>query len=132
MSLSPFFASDTTAAFIGVVMIIVIIVATLTGLVSGCAAIALHWKVGRRTRWGLLLVLAPCLFSAFALMLSLLTQGEPTIAGFPKSRADPDLNQPSCKCAMFLTPVGKGPNGSQMRMPNEVTARDAATAPCML
>jgi hypothetical protein len=83
MSLSPFFASDTTAAFLGVEMIIVIIITTGIGLVSGGAAIALNWKVARRSWWGLLLGLAPLLFAAFALTLSFLIQGEPTIAGFP-------------------------------------------------
>src|SRR4051794_11504776 len=84
MRLSPLFASDTTAAFLGFAILIVVTVTTVLGLITGVVAIALNRKVGRRSRWGLLLALAPLLLAAFALFLSYLTLGEPAvIAGFP-------------------------------------------------
>src|SRR5262245_4715429 len=104
MRVSPFFASDTTAAFLGVAMIVVIIITTGMGFVWGGAAIALNWKAARRSWWGLLLVLAPLLFAAFALVLALLTQGEPTIAGFPNRVLIPMSLSPvvSVPCSLLL------------------------------
>ena len=105
MRLSPFFASDTTAAFLGFAILIVVIITTAIGLVTGVVAIALNWKVARRSGWGLLLVLAPLLFVAFALFLSYLTLGEPSvIAGFPNRLLVPISASPviSVPCSLLL------------------------------
>jgi len=84
MSLHPIFASYTTAAFLGVVVVFLIVVGTGLGVVVGGIAIAVNWKGrSRRSRWRLALALGPLLSGAPALLLSIAVQGYPTIAGFP-------------------------------------------------
>jgi hypothetical protein len=76
-------ASDTTAAFAGLVVMIIIIAGTGISLVCGSAAVAANWKGGRRRWWSLFLALSPLLFGVPALLLSIAIRHEPTIAGFP-------------------------------------------------
>ena len=83
MSLSPIFASDTTAAFLGAVMLLVIFAGTGLGMVVGAIGIAVNWKGRGRSRWGLVLALGPLLFGVPALVLAVAVQGYPAIAGFP-------------------------------------------------
>jgi len=82
-----------------------VIITTGIGLVTGAAAIAMNWKGARRSWWGLLLVLAPILFVAFALFLSWLTLGEPAVvAGFPNRVLIPISIIPvvSVPCSLLL------------------------------
>jgi hypothetical protein len=105
MKLPPLLASDTTAAFLGLAILITVVITTAIGLLAGVAAIGLNWKIGRRSAWGLLLVLAPVLFAAFALFLSYLTLGEPAvIAGFPNHVLIPISISPiiSVPCSLLL------------------------------
>src|ERR1051326_7998865 len=105
MTPSPFFASDTTAAFLGLSILLIVIIMTGIGLVTGAAALAMNWKPAQRTWWGLLLVLAPLLFVGFALFLSWLTLGEPAvIAGFPNRVLIPISLIPvvSVPCSLLL------------------------------
>jgi hypothetical protein len=83
MTTSPILASDTTAAFLGLTVIVLIIITTGLSLVIASASIAVNCTTGRRRLWGLLLAVAPLPFAAAALFLSFSVQGEPTIAGFP-------------------------------------------------
>jgi hypothetical protein len=83
MTISPMLASDTTAAFLGFAVIVLIMVTAGFGFLLGSAAIALNWSISRRKWWGLLLALAPVPLAGAALLLSISIQGEPTIAGFP-------------------------------------------------
>src|SRR4051812_47878122 len=83
MATFPIFASDTTAAFVGLIVILAIIVGTGLALVSGCAAIATNWMVGKRSWWGLLIALTPILFGVPALLLAISIRGEPAVIGFP-------------------------------------------------
>jgi len=61
------FASDTTAAFLGFVVLCFIIAATAMGLALGGVAIAANRKVQKRSRRGFILAFSPLLFSLPAL-----------------------------------------------------------------
>jgi hypothetical protein len=76
------FASDTTAAAIGFVVVCLIVVATLLGLVIGGIAIAMNRKLRKRSKSGLILAALPLIFSLPALALAISIYKAPVIAGF--------------------------------------------------
>jgi hypothetical protein len=85
MKLTPMFASDTTAAAIGFVVVCLIVVATLLGLVIGGIAIAMNRKLQKRSKSGLALAALPLVFSLPALGLAISIYKAPIIAGFPNA-----------------------------------------------
>ncbi len=97
-------ASDTTAAFAGLVVMIMIIAGTGISLVCGSAAVAANWRGRRHRWWGLFLALSPLLFGVPTLLLSIAIRHEPAIAGFPNSVLIPVAAIPllSVPIAVFL------------------------------
>jgi len=71
------FASDTTAAFLGFVVLCFIIAATAMGLALGGVAIAANRKVQKRSRRGFILAFSPLLLSLPALGLAILVHKAP-------------------------------------------------------
>jgi hypothetical protein len=85
MKLTPMFASDTTAAALGFAVVCLIIAATALGLLVGVVAIVMNRKRQQRSRSGLVLALAPLIFSIPALALSISIYKAPIVAGFPNA-----------------------------------------------
>jgi Ca2+/Na+ antiporter len=79
------FASDTTAAAIGLALVCLIVAATALGLLVGVIAIVMNRKLRERSRSGLVLALAPLIFSLPALALSISIYKTPIIASLPNA-----------------------------------------------
>jgi len=81
--MKPMFASDTTAAALGLAVICLIVAATVVGLVFGGIAIAMNRKLRKRKISGLILALSPLVFSLPALGLAISIYSARTFPGLP-------------------------------------------------
>jgi hypothetical protein len=77
------FASDTTAAAVGFVVVCLIIGATVLGLVFGGVAIAMNRKLRKRSWGGLMFSISPLIFSLPACALAISVYKAPIVKGFP-------------------------------------------------
>src|SRR5690348_16221311 len=85
MKLTPMFASDTTAAALGFVVVCLIIGATVLGLVFGGVAIAINRKLRNRSGGGLMFAISPLIFSLPAFALAISVYKAPILPGFPNA-----------------------------------------------
>jgi len=83
MKLTPMFASDTTAAAVGLTVLCLIIAAGVLGLIFGGLAIAMNRKLRKRTWGGLMLAICPLIFSLPAFALAISIYKAPILPGFP-------------------------------------------------
>lgn len=85
MKLTPMFASDTTAAAVGLAVLCLIVAATVLGLVFGVVAIAMNRKLRKRTWAGLLFAIFPLIFSLPAFAIAISIYKAPILPGFPNA-----------------------------------------------
>jgi hypothetical protein len=69
MKLTPMFASDTTAAAVGLIVAFLIVAAAVLGLAFGVIAIAMNRTPRKRTWGGLMFAVSPLLCVVYAFIL---------------------------------------------------------------